>query len=754
MSPVGQDLALFRARSELGSKGELDLGLAGGRRGRITSAVVRELCLNPGEKPKQLKLSNATVDGCLDLSDRLIEHPLTFVDCTFGDGVRLLRARAEKPVEFHACEIGDVEATLLKSECDLVLRQCSTRVTLTGAEIKGDLVLTDNRLRAAGGAALNAAEMLVEGSLHLNGTEVHGAVNLASTRIRQVLDCRGGQFHNQGGLAWDAPHLDVGDDLVCEAGFAAYGALAMPSARVKALRFGGATLVNPEGVALHADSVTVATSVYLNHGFHATGTVRLVGARIGGELLCSGGVFESRARMAIEGERLDAGDVYLDCGFVARGGVGLAGAMVARQVTCTGGQFDNPGGYALDAGGLSCGRSVFLDAYPDGRGFTANGQVRLVGVSVGDELTCTGGYFNCPAGIALNADGLTTEGNVFLDGQFRAVGEVRLARATVGRQLRCTGASLDGCGGLALDLSGVVAQGDVELDDGFQADGEVRLYGARVARNVDFTNGRLTRVGNRALQANKLRVGGSLYWRLVEAPAGLVDLSFAELNTLADDGRSWPTGRDQVVIEGLTYLSLDSAISLTDRLTVWNNTRIYSLQQYKELAKAYREAGRDHDARDVLIAGFQQQRVRGSLSRPSKVWNFLLDHSVRYGYKMWRPVLPLLVLGAIMGFVFQAAFDPSDKFTHSLVVPIGHEVHNPNDTQRPPYSDYPDFHPFIYSYQLLVPIINVRQLDFWIASGKGFWGTALLYYTWGAIVLGWLVGIALLAGANHLLRHR
>lgn len=593
--------------------------------------------------------------------------------------------------------------------------------------------------------------MLIDGTLYLDEVQVSGRVNLASTRIRQVLDCRGGQFHNMGGLAIDAAHLDVGDDLICEGGFAAYGVVAMPSARAKALRFGGATLTNPDGVALHADSVAVSTSVYLNHGFHALGSVRLVGARIGSELLCTGGVFESRVRRAIEAERLTAADVYLDGGFVASGGVGLAGAKLTRQLTCTGGWFDNPGGYALDADALSCGGSVFLDAVSDGKGFTANGEVRLIGASIGDELTCTGGYLNSPAGIALNADGLTTEGNVNLDGRFRAVGEVRLARASVGRQLRCTGASLDGCGGLALDLAGVVVQGDIELNDGFQTDGEVRLCSANVTRNVDFTSGRLSRVGRVALEANKLHAGGTLYWRLVEAPVGIVDLSFADIKTLADDSKSWPDGKDQVILEGLTFVSLDSEISTADRLKVLNSTRTYSLQQYKELSKAYRGAGKDREAREVLINGLREQRSRGALPWPSRAWNRFLDHSVGYGYRIWRPLVALFVVGTLMGFAFNAAFDPANDFENSHIVPISREVHN-HEPQTPPYRDYPDFHPFVYSYQLLIPVLNLRQVDYWIASGKGFWGMTLLIYTWIAVALGWIAGLALVAGANHCLK--
>lgn len=95
-------------------RGPVDLGLEYGRRGPVPSAVVRDLCLDAGGDIQQLVLQNAVIDGCLDLSDTSVKHSLTFIDCTFDDGVRLSGARLERPIEFVACELEHLDAEYLK----------------------------------------------------------------------------------------------------------------------------------------------------------------------------------------------------------------------------------------------------------------------------------------------------------------------------------------------------------------------------------------------------------------------------------------------------------------------------------------------------------------------------------------------------------------------------------------------------------------------------------------------------------------
>ncbi len=94
-------------------------------------------------------------------------------------------------------------------------------------------------------------------------------------------------------------------------------------------------------MALDCDALTVGADVFLSDGFVATGPVNLSGARIGGQLACSGGRFEAAQGVALDCNALTVGaDVFLSGGFVATGPVSLIGARIDGQLACSGGRFE------------------------------------------------------------------------------------------------------------------------------------------------------------------------------------------------------------------------------------------------------------------------------------------------------------------------------------------------------------------------------------------------------------------------------
>jgi hypothetical protein len=125
-----------------------------------------------------------------------------------------------------------------------------------------------------------------------------------------------------------------------------------------------------------------------------------------------------------------AGAAALDEGFTATGEVRLTGASIGGQLACAGGSFSNPDGTALIADGAQITGGAFLT-----EGFTASGEVRLLGASIGGPLACAGGTFSNPGGHALIADQARITGSAFLTEGFAATGEVRLLGASIGGQL-------------------------------------------------------------------------------------------------------------------------------------------------------------------------------------------------------------------------------------------------------------------------------------------------------------------------------
>lgn len=587
------------------------------------------------------------VTGRLDLAGAHIRHALRFVDCQFDDRVDLSGAHARMPIEWAGGQVAALVADRFESTADFILSGVTLlgTVTLHWARLRGDLRLTNCRLRQRHAVALDGRDLRVEGSVFLDGPRFHaeGTVSLWSAHIGGSLDCRQAHFDNSPNLSIDAANMVLRGEMLCEDGFTADGEVCLERADVERLRATGGTFASVTRYALHADAMTARSGVYLDKRFHATGTVRMVGADITGELCCTAGRFDNPGGRSLDAERLIAGDVYLDRCFQAHGEVRLAGARITRQLNCTRGTFVNEAGYALDADGIHCGGAMFLN-----EGFHARGEVRLMGAAVADELNCTDGQFDNDGGYALNADGMTTPGNVYLNGRFRAIGEVRLARATIGRQLMLSGATVKNPDDLAVDLSGVVCHGDVLCTHGFHASGEVRIRGAHVMRDLDLTTAELAG-DDTALDARGLRVDGRMTWRLGAPASGEVDLSFATVSRLDDTLTSWPATK--FVLNSFDYrIAPAGEITAEQRIDWLRTTKTHSPDAYQQLAKAYRLNGDEASAQKVAIARQRDLRRLGNLPAHSRAWNWFLDVTSGYGYRLHRPLLALLVL-AIAGSV-------------------------------------------------------------------------------------------------------
>ena len=237
--------------------------------------------------------------------------------------------------------------------------------------------------------------------------------------------------------------------------------------------------------------------------FNCRFTVRVVMLRAACAALYMSG---SRLTRGLHADGLKTeGDVHLRDGFSAEGEVRLLGANIGGNLSCTDGKFHNPKGNALNADGLTTKGSVHLRD-----DFSAEGEARLLDANIGGNLDCTGGKFHNPEGNALSADGLTTKGTVHLRDGFSAEGEVRLLGANIGGDLSCTDGKFHNPKGNALNADGLTTKGAVHLCDGFFAEGEARLLGANIGGNLDCTGGKFHNPKGNALNADRLTTKGTV----------------------------------------------------------------------------------------------------------------------------------------------------------------------------------------------------------------------------------------------------
>lgn len=157
-------------------------------------------------------------------------------------------------------------------------------------------------------------------------------------------------------------------------GFAAQGDVNLKRAQVVGfLNFAGGNFVGGiRGNALTCDGVRVAGDVFLIDDFKASGEVRLGGANIDGDLNCRGGSFLNNEgdadALTADGVRV-GGDVYLSHGFEALGQVRFVGAKLDGQMVCSGGKFSSKRIAAISLQGTSIGDALFwndLNGRPEG----------------------------------------------------------------------------------------------------------------------------------------------------------------------------------------------------------------------------------------------------------------------------------------------------------------------------------------------------------------------------------------------------
>ncbi len=516
--------------------------------------------------------------------------------------------------------------------------------------------------------------------------------------------------------------MQVGGNLRCDRGFSAQGRVVLAGASVAGdAVFSGATLhgctdpderavlVLPRGsadpsAALVADRIAVNGNLVLDAGFTATGSVRVTNARIGGYLRLSGATLGSPVQPGADnGDQSRPVPVAL-----AADGIEVRGDLEARR--------------SLPRAAPS------NDAGP----LRAHGQVRLVGAQVHGSASLTGAQLHGPGLDVLFADRLQVGGTLFLRWVVVS-GSIRLHHAHIGSTLDCTGAHLDeprcrsdGSIKPSLDARAATIGKDIYASRGFTATGGVRLSLAEVSKSVSFDDARLggPGAGVWALRARGMTCQ-ELRLRFAEPPRGDVRLAGVVAGSVFDGAQLWAA--DGVVdVEDFQYQSLTASpeVDVATRLR-WLQAVLpgYDPDPYDHLAASYRDAGHDDRADAVLLA---KQRHRHTGYGPAgRVWGWLQEWTVGYGYRPWLAALWLAVCW-LLGSLW---------FTY-------HRLPRLDSGQDPSWQ------PVIYAADLLVPVVNLGQDGLWRTSGASAWVAG------GLTAVGWLLLSTAAAGVSRILTRR
>ncbi|GGQ27144.1 hypothetical protein [Streptosporangium pseudovulgare] len=390
----------------------------------------------------------------------------------------------------------------------------------------------------------------------------------------------------------------------------------------------------------------------------------------------------------------------------------LTDARISGRLSLNRARLTNSSGAALNADGLVAEGGVFCR-----KGFHAEGEIRLLDARIGGQLNFDGARLTNPGKTALNADRMVIEGGMFCEEGFQAEGEIRLLGARVSGQLVFNGARLTNPNGVVLSADGLVVEGNMFCQEEFQAEGGIRLPSARISGQLGFNGARLTNPGGTALSCVDVEAR-SLWLRTGFTADGEVDLAGARVGTLYDDPGCWSADLD---LNELVYDDLEPDLPSRERLE-WlrRGGKEYRAQPYEQLAAYYRRQGHDEEARRVLLA--KQRRYRASRPWYARIFGYLLDGMVGYGYRPGRAaawVLALLAAGSVF-------------FTYHRPEPIKADEH-------------PHYQPVLYAADVLLPIVNLGQESAFKHQGLAQWVASAM------VLLGWLFATAVVAGVTRVL---
>ena len=270
---------------------------------------------------------------------------------------------------------------------------------------------------------------------------------------------------------------------------------------------------------------------------------------------------------------------------------------------------------------------------------------------------------------------------------------------------------------------------------------------------------RFNAVGRVGLRGAK--INGTLYlYRWVNREKVFLDLGFCSTGMLLDSEDSWPISGN-LILNGFTYKFINELSPLeVDKRIQWirsQSRKHYSFQPYEQLSRVYLNSGHENASVQVLVAKQKDYRNFDRRNAITKIRDLVLDHTISYGYKPLQ-VLKFTFFAIILGtLIFKIGY------LQGIITPTDIAPFDPS--QDNVSIDYPGFHPFIYSIDTFIPIVDFHQQAYWLPNPqrgvilnlklvKIRSGDFLRYYLWFHIILGWTLTSLCVAGLTGVVKNQ
>jgi len=347
-------------------------------------------------------------------------------------GVRIIGVRIEGMLNLRDCA-GDGLPALCLEGCDF-----EDLIDLSGSRV-ARLSLIDSRIRALIARGLRSdGDVVFQGVqpmpapdpiafVDLRSSQIGGSIIGAAAQLKALTQDQNGEGRFTA-FALDLSFATVSSGVVLDCGFNADGGAALISAEIAGL-FEGSNgtfqSATPGGYAIAAGMARIGGAARLDHA-STSGVVDFAGARIGGNLQCTGGVFSNSGGDALRCLRAHVGGAVELGGLSAVGLVQFDYADIDGSFACWSARFANHGLTALSAAGARIGRGVYFAQ------MKVDGEVSLMDARIGSGLSIWGASLAHAPRYALNLQTARIEGELqAFDNVFE--GAVTFSGARVGR---------------------------------------------------------------------------------------------------------------------------------------------------------------------------------------------------------------------------------------------------------------------------------------------------------------------------------
>jgi hypothetical protein len=339
----------------------------------------------------------------------------------------------------------------------------------------------------------------------------------------------------------------------------------------------------------------------------------------------------------------------------------------------------------------------------------------------------------------IDAEQVSVEGSMFFRDGFVSDGGLRLYGSRIGGNLECGGGNFIGKNRLAIDAEHVTIGGHCFFGKGFYAEGEIRLLASTIKGGLILTD------QNSAMKSK-------------------LDLRFANVGILRDEPISWPQEGD-LSLTGFVYGYLDAGENddIKSRIN-WlqrQPQKGFCTQPYEQLACVLRSCGWDEDAKKVLIAKAKDRVERGPKLTPGIWWWYkIIGPLIGYGYRPFRAIGWLMAFFVVGILLFGAGYLNGYMIETQKAEMIMSEVNDKAVVNE----EYPEFNAIVYSLDVLIPIVNLYQVEYWLPNSQhgGLlvnhrWftlhtGGFLRLFFWLEILAGWLFTSLLIVGLSGRIR--